>query len=54
EYILAAKAYRVTRQCMTPYKKLIASQVLGGYREFNLHHSATRIKIKHSFGILKN
>jgi len=35
EYIIADKAYRVTRRCITPYKEPLASMVLEGYQEFN-------------------
>jgi hypothetical protein len=54
EYILADKAYRVTRRCMTPYKEPLASQEIGGYKQFNLHLAEARVKIEHSFGVLKN
>ena len=54
EYILADKAYRVTRRCITPYKEPLASQIAGGYREFNLHLAEARVKIEHTFGVLKS
>jgi len=54
EYILADKAYRITRRCITPYKEPLGSQEVGGYREFNLRLAATRVKIEHAFGVLKS
>jgi len=54
EYVLADKAYRVTRHCMTPYKEPLASREAGGYCEFNLHLAEAQIKIEHAFVVLKN
>lgn len=54
EYILADKAYRLTRRCMTPYKEPLASQEAEGYKEFNLRLAMARVKIENAFGILKN
>ena len=54
EYILADKAYRTTRRCMTPYKEPWASVEEGGYHEFNLRLAEARVKIEHAFGVLKN
>ena len=54
EYILADKAYRVTRRCITPYKEPQASQERGGYREFNLQLAEARVRIEQAFEILKN
>lgn len=54
EYVLADKAYRITRRCMTPYREPLASRVQGGYKEFNRHHAEARVKIEHAFGVLKN
>jgi len=54
EYILADKAYRVTRRCMTPYKQPLASQEAGGYKNFNLQLAEARVKVEHAFGVLKN
>jgi len=53
EYILADKAYRVPRCCMTPYKEPLASQEVGGYKSFNIQLAEVRIKVKHVFGVLK-
>jgi len=56
EYIIADKAYRVTRRCITPYKpeEPLASRVLEGYQEFNQRLASPRVKIEQAFGILKN
>jgi len=54
EYILADKAYRATRRCITPYKEPLASQERGGYKEFNLQLAEARVRIEQTFGILKN
>lgn len=54
EYILADKAYRTTRRCMTPYKEPLASRETDGYKEYNVKHSRARVKVEHAFGILKN
>ena len=45
EYILADKAYRVTRCCMTPYKEPLGSQVAGGFRNFNLQLAEAGLKL---------
>lgn len=54
EYIIADKAYRVTRRCITPYKEPLASRVAEGYQEFNQRLASARVKIEQAFGILKN
>ena len=54
DYILADKAYPVTRRCMTPYKEPWASVNDGGYQDFNLRLAETWVKIKHVFGVLQN
>ena len=54
EYILADKAYRITRRCLTPYKEPLASRAIGGFREFNDRFTETRVTIEHAFGVLKN
>jgi len=54
EYILADKAYWYMRRCITPYKEPLASQIAGGYREFNLRLAEARVKIEHTFGVLKS
>jgi len=54
EYILGDKIYRITRRCVTPYKDPLGRQREGGYRWFNWSHAHARVKIEHSFGILKN
>jgi len=54
EYILADKAYRVTRRCMTPYKEPWVSVEQGGYSYFNLCLAEAQVKIEHVFGVLKN
>lgn len=38
---------------MAPYKEPLASQELEGYRQFNQGPVEARVKIEHSFGVLK-
>ena len=54
EDILADKADRITRRCMTPYKEPLASRIAGGYREFNHRWGEARVRIAHTFGVLKS
>lgn len=54
EYILADKAYRITRRCMTPYKEPLASREIGGFKTFNIRLAEARVRIEHAFGVLKN
>jgi DDE superfamily endonuclease len=51
EYILADKAYQLDKHIITPYKLPIARQP--SYKAFNLAHSRQRIKVEHTFGVLK-
>jgi len=53
EYVLADKAYRVTRRCITPDKEPLASRAAGGYQEFNCRLGEAHVKIEHAFGVLK-
>jgi len=53
EYILADKAYRITRRCMTPYKEPLASCLIGRFREFNARFTEARVIVEHAFQVLK-
>jgi len=53
EYIIADKAYQVTRRCIIPYKEPLANRVVEGYQEFNQRLASARVKIEQAFGILK-
>jgi len=46
EYILANKAYQVTRPSITSYKKPLASQERVWYREFNLYLAEICVRIE--------
>ena len=51
EYILADKAYALERHVIVPYKEPLASRP--NYSAFNYALSIPRVKIEHTFGILK-
>lgn len=51
EYLLADKAYQLNRHIITPYK--LPAARAPHYRLFNKAHSNRRIKIEHSFSVLK-
>ena len=51
EFVLADKAYALEKHVITPYKGLSSLQVHN--KRFNYHLSIPRVKIEHSFGILK-
>lgn len=54
EYILGDKIYRVKQRCVIPYQNPLGRQEAGGYWCFNWSHAHVRVKIEHTFGILKN
>jgi len=54
EYIMADKAYRITRRCMIHYKEPLASRMIGEFRELNKHCMEASVIVEHAFRVLKN
>lgn len=54
EVLLGDSAYPLSASCMVPYKRRQANQLTEERRHFNLKLSEIRVKVEHTFGILKN
>lgn len=52
--ILGDSAYHLSPSSMVPYKKTLVAQFTEEKRLFNLKLSEIRVKVEHTFGILKN
>jgi len=54
EFILGDSAYPLTTHCLVPYKTPRQSSLTSQKKEFNRQLSSIRVKVEHTFGILKH